>query len=222
MTALYEANKDRLEAYLRLLLEANETMNLTAVTDFDEAVVRHLEDALAGAAYLPENAKVIDVGTGAGLPGMPLAIARPDCAFVLADTLRKRCDFLEKTVETLGLPNVTVRWARAEDLGRDEKTRETFDVAVCRALAALRLSLEYLHPLIRVGGCSLFWKGAAAEAEVAEAARALRELQADRPEILPYALPGVEGAFRIVRVGKSRPCPKKYPRRTGVPGKNPL
>jgi len=222
MSELYEQNREKLESYLRLLLEANRTMNLTAVTDWDEAVVRHLEDSLAGAAFLPENARVIDVGTGAGLPGLPLAIVRPDCSFVLADTLRKRCDFLTQTIETLGLSNVTVRWARAEDLGRDADVRESFDVAVCRALAALRLSLEYLHPLVKTGGFSLFWKGAAAETEILESAHALKELQAGRPEILRYALPGQEGQLCLIRVPKPRPCPKKYPRRTGVPGKNPL
>ncbi len=222
MTALYESCKDRLEEYLRLLLEANRQMNLTAVTDWDEAVVRHLEDSLAGAELLPRDARVIDVGTGAGLPGIPLAIARPDCTFVLADTLRKRCDFLEKTAEALELSNVSVRWARAEDLGRDPAVRGTFDTAVCRALASLRLSLEYLHPLVRTGGFSLYWKGAAAETEIAEADNALRELRADDPEILPYALPGQEGSLCIVRVRKSRPCPDRYPRRTGVPAKNPL
>ena len=222
MTRLYDANRERLESYLRLLLEANQVMNLTAVTDWDEAVIRHLEDSLAGSELIPENASVIDVGTGAGLPGLPLAIVRPDCSFVLADTLRKRCDFLKETVQTLGLANVSVHWGRAEDLGRDPHFRESFDTALCRALAPLRLGLEYLHPLVRTGGFSLFWKGSAADTEIREADRALRELRAGTPEQIHYTLPEQEGQFCLIRVPKPNPCPQKYPRRSGLPAKNPL
>jgi len=214
--------QEKLEQYLHLMLEANKVMNLTAVTDWDEALVRHLTDSLMGASLLPEGAKVADVGTGAGLPGLPLAIARPDCSFVLADTLKKRVDFLSETVKTLGLTNVATLWIRAEDMGRDPKYREQFDVAVCRALAALRLSLEYLHPMVKVGGFSLFWKGSSVAEEIEAADKALRELKGAEPILHPYTLPGQQAQFALLQVKKTQPTPKKYPRRVGVPAKNPL
>jgi len=212
-----------LEAYLRLILEKNKVMNLTAVTDWDEAVTRHLLDSRMGGALLPEGAYAADVGTGAGLPGLPLAILRPDTRWVLADSLKKRVDFLAETVGRLGLSSrVQALWIRAEDMGRDPSYREKFDIGVCRALAPLKVSLEYLLPLVKPNGTALFWKGSAAREEAHDAARALRLLGGQIQEFYPYRLPGQEAEFSLIEVKKVRPTPPAYPRKAGTPAKTPL
>ena len=185
---------DDLLKFSALLLEKNKVINLTAVTEPTEVVTRH----------------VLDVGTGAGFPGMPLAILCPETEFVLLDALRKRIDFLNEVIETLGLTNVTAVHARAEDFAKD--SRASFDMAVSRAVADLRTLSELAVPMVKVGGF-LAMKAADCAEEVQGAAHAFEVLGVGEPEMLSYTVPhdGIERA--LVRLPKISDTPDKYPRR---------
>ena len=199
---------DDLLKFSALLLEKNKVMNLTAVTEPTEVVTRHFLDCAALAPHMPQGGRVLDVGTGAGFPGMPLAILCPETEFVLLDALRKRIDFLNEVIETLGLTNVTAVHARAEDFAKD--SRASFDMAVSRAVADLR---ELAVPMVKVGGCFLAMKAADCAEEVQGAAHAFEVLGVGEPEMLSYTVPhdGIERA--LVRLPKISDTPEKYPRR---------
>ena len=197
--------------YGDLLIETNKVMNLTAVTEPTEVVTRHFLDCAALTPHMPQGGRVLDVGTGAGFPGMPLAILCPETEFVLLDALRKRIDFLNEVIETLGLTNVTAVHARAEDFAKD--SRASFDMAVSRAVAALRTLSELAVPMVKVGGCFLAMKAADCAEEVQGAAHAFEVLGVGEPEMLSYTVPhdGIERA--LVRLPKISDTPDKYPRR---------
>ena len=202
---------DDLLKFSALLLEKNKVMNLTAVTEPTEVVTRHFLDCAALAPHMPQGGRVLDVGTGAGFPGMPLAILCPETEFVLLDALRKRIDFLNEVIADLGLTNVTAVHARAEDYARDN--RGTFDLAVSRAVADLRVLSELALPMVKVGGCFLAMKAADCAEEVQSAAHAFEVLGVGEPEMLSYTVPhdGIERA--LVRLPKISDTPDKYPRR---------
>lgn len=202
---------DNLLKFSALLLEKNKVMNLTAVTEPTEVVTRHFLDCAALAPHMPQGGRVLDVGTGAGFPGMPLAILCPETEFVLLDALRKRIDFLNEVIETLGLTNVTAVHARAEDFAKD--SRASFDMAVSRAVADLRTPSELAVPMVKVGGCFLAMKAADCAEEVQSAAHAFEVLGVGEPEMLSYTVPhdGIERA--LVRLPKISDTPDKYPRR---------
>lgn len=213
--------QDAMSKYMRLLYDWNERMNLTNVPPA-EAWRTHFADSLlplAQGELFPHNASLIDVGTGAGLPGLPLAIARPDLEVVLLDALNKRCLFLEEVVTALNLTNVRVVHARAEDGARGE-LRESFDIACGRAVAQLRVLAEYLMPYVRVGGHALCWKGPAAKEEAQDAANAVRVLGGRVQAIVPISLP--ETDHQLVVIKKNRPTPGMYPRAAGTPARKPL
>jgi 16S rRNA (guanine527-N7)-methyltransferase len=202
--------------YLELLLAQNRAFNLTSITDPDEAWTRHIEDSLT---LLPElegvRGAVVDVGSGGGLPAIPLAIARPDLQFTLVESTAKKARFLESCAQTLALTNVRVESERAEVLGRSP-LRESFDVATSRACARLPVLLELCLPLLKVGGRKLAIKGEQAALEVSEAERALRLLggafvSARRTE-----------TGTVVRIDKIASTSPKYPRRPGEPKRAPL
>lgn len=202
---------DNLLKFSALLLEKNKVMNLTAVTEPTEVVTRHFLDCAALAPHMPQGGRVLDVGTGAGFPGMPLAILCPETEFVLLDALRKRIDFLNEVIETLGLTNVTAVHARAEDFAKD--SRASFDMAVSRAVADLHTLSELAVPMVKVGGCFLAMKAADCTEEVQSAAHAFEVLGVGEPEMLSYTVPhdGIERA--LVRLPKISDTPDKYPRR---------
>ena len=202
---------DNLLRYSEILREKNKVMNLTAITDPTEIVTRHFLDCAALAPYIPQDGRVLDVGTGAGFPGMPLAILCPQTEFVLLDALRKRIDFLNEVIAELGLTNVTAVHARAEDYARDN--RGTFDLAVSRAVADLCVLSELALPMVKVGGCFLAMKAADCAEEVQGAAHAFEVLGVGEPEMLSYTVPhdGIERA--LVRLPKISDTPDKYPRR---------
>ena len=202
---------DDLLKFSDLLLEKNKVMNLTAVTEPTEVVTRHFLDCAALAPHMPQGGRVLDVGTGAGFPGMPLAILCPETEFVLLDALRKRIDFLNEVIEMLGLTNVTAVHARAEDFAKD--SRASFDMAVSRAVADLRTRSELAVPMVKVGGCFLAMKAADCAEEVQSAAHAFEVLGVGEPEMLSYTVPhdGIERA--LVRLPKISDTPDKYPRR---------
>lgn len=215
----------RLAAYLDLLLEVNRQFNLTAIKDRDQAWQRHIVDSLTllgGLENLPSGATVIDVGSGGGLPGIPLAIARPDIQLTLLESTGKKATFLTRCAKEIPLPNVQVLNLRAETAGRDARYRERFDVGVCRAVGPLREVLEYVMPLVRVDGRMLAMKGARAEQELADAGDALDLLGAGDLQLIDAYPPDHAVQAAIVSIVKERPTPEIYPRLPGVARQSPL
>ncbi len=215
-----EHQAQQLLEYMDLILERNRQVNLTAITDSNEFVEKHYVDSLA-AATLPEFAgaqSVMDLGTGGGFPGVPLAIAFPEKEFMLADSLNKRIRIIQEFCEEIGIGNVCAVHGRAEDLGRDAKLREHFDVCVSRAVADLRVLAEYCLPFVKVGGAFLAYKGSDCEEEVAAAEHAVRELGGNVDRIAKAG----SGDHRIVVIRKVAATPGKYPRRAGLPARKPL
>lgn len=217
---------ERLDVYARLLVEWNEKMNLTAITDPVGMTVKHFADSLAAAPLLPEGAfSLVDVGTGAGFPGVPLALLRPDCQLTLLDSLNKRLNFLEALCGELGLSARRIH-ARAEEGGRRPELRESFDVATARAVAALPALCEYCLPFVKVGGRFLALKGPDGGREAAAAERAMELLGGELAEVRAVTLPafGEEEALsrNIIRIDKNRPTPPQYPRQGTKIVKKPL
>ena len=208
---------DRFEIYQRLLAEWNERMNLTAITDPGEVAQKHFADSLAALPYLKPGMQVVDVGTGAGFPGVPLLIMEPRLTLTLADSLQKRLTFLDALLQELGLSAALVH-GRAEDLGQNRLYRERFDAAVSRAVASLPVLLELTTPFVKVGGSAVAYKGDGAE-ELKSAKSAafllhvqLRHIELDSPL----------GKRCLIFADKVAPTPKAYPRKAGTPNKKPL
>ncbi|MCF0144985.1 MAG: 16S rRNA (guanine(527)-N(7))-methyltransferase RsmG [Eubacterium sp.] len=166
--------------------------------------------------------KLIDVGTGAGFPGMPLGIANPEISVTLLDSLNKRIQFLEEAVEELETENITPIWGRAEELARDERHREQYDIAVSRAVADLSVLCEYCLPFVKQGGCFAAYKGSDISEETERAEKAIEILGGSAEEVLSYQIPGTEIHHSLVLIRKTGPTPDKYPRRAGMPAKKPL
>ena len=213
----------QLLTYLQMLLEWNKSMDLTAVTDKEEVLDRHFLDSLILLKH-PEYLKgpVLDLGTGAGFPGLPLAIFRPDLSFTLADAQNKRLKFLEAVIAALELENVTLVHSRAEDMGRSPAFRETFGTCVARAVASLPVLCEYLLPMVSVGGCSVCWKGPSVLDEMTNGRRAAHLLGGHLLEPISYAIPGRDWQHMLLPIEKVSSTPKAYPRKAGTPGKSPL
>ncbi|MBX6394655.1 MAG: 16S rRNA (guanine(527)-N(7))-methyltransferase RsmG [Alicyclobacillaceae bacterium] len=212
------------EKYYEKVVEANQTVNLTAITEREDVFWKHFFDSLTVLACpgVPDAGSVVDVGTGAGFPGLVLAIARPGFDVVLLDSLQKRVRFLETVVGELGLDGVRVVHGRAETVGQSAGWRENFDVATARAVARLNVLAELLLPLVRLGGVAVAWKGPGVEEEVQEAQRALRELGGEIEHIHWCTLPEGRGERALVVIRKVATTPKKYPRKPGLPQKRPL
>lgn len=214
---------DRLARYHALLTEWNARIDLTAVLEPEEMVDRHYLDSAAPLALglIPQGARVIDVGTGAGLPGIPLCILRPDLRVTLLDAQRKRVTFLQAAIEALELPAQAVHM-RAEDAARDEARREAYDVAVSRAVAATPTLLELTLPFVRVGGRAIAWKGPGLQAELDQARRAAHLLGGALEGVLDAPVPGRDWQHVLLVCAKRQKTARQYPRRAGLPGKNPL
>ena len=210
-----------LERFAALMLERNQVMNLTAITEPRDVASLHLLDSLA---LIPtaglEAEKIVDVGAGAGFPGMPLAIAKPSLQLTLLDSLGKRVDFLRETAEALGLENVECVHARAEEFAAQR--RESFDAAVSRAVAALPVLCELCLPLVKPGGRMLAMKSSHSKEEIAQAKTAIRILGGELEWVKDYAVPATEVVHRIVCIRKISPTSKKYPRRFALIKKSPL
>ena len=214
---------ERFEAYHAMLMEANRRMNLTRVPDDPrEAVDRNYLDCIAPLAEdFPAVETAIDVGSGAGFPGIPLAIMLPGTRFTLLDALSKRVEFLQSVIDVLGLNAVAVH-CRAEDAARRPELREHFDLAVARAVAPMNVLAEYLLPFVRVGGWMLALKGPGLEAELTQAENALSQLGGQRSRVISTPIPGRDWDHRAAWIVKAAPTPDKFPRRAGMPEKRPL
>ena len=212
------------DVYARELAEWNAHTNLTAITALDDVRVRHFLDSLTllAAAPLPPGAHVIDVGTGAGFPGLPLAIARPDLRITLVEATGKKLAFCQHVAELLQLKGVSFVHARAEEAGHMPGLRESGDLVAARAVARLPALLEYLLPLARVGGLAVAMKGQTAAAEAKDSARALKLLGGKLRGVREFALPGLEEPHYLVVVEKTAPTPAGFPRRPGQPVQKPL
>jgi 16S rRNA (guanine527-N7)-methyltransferase len=218
---LIEHQHDLLQRYLDLLLETNRSMNLTTIADPELARAAHVGDALTLLPFLPAGPlKVVDVGSGGGLPGMPLAIARPDLQVTLIEATRKKAVFLRAAAKQLNLTNVQVVERRAEDAAHGP-LRQSFDVAVARALASLPVLLEWCLPLVRKGGKVLAMKGPKIQEELPAAQNAISVLGGGAAVVHPVALPHVEHHV-IVEIDKIADTPAKYPRPTAQTKSKPL
>lgn len=217
---------ERIEGLRQLLdevLRVNRQFNLTAVRDVDEAWTKHIIDSLQGlrTGVFEGSKHVVDVGAGAGFPGLALAVARPDLRVTLLEATRKKCDFLAATIAKFSL-DAGVLCERAEVTGQDEQWREKFDVATARAVGSLGEVCELALPLVRVGGHLVLWRGAQATEELQRSRRAVETLGGEVRSLLPYSLPGHDTAYRLVVIEKTKPTPAGYPRRVGLPKQRPL
>ncbi|MEM9916167.1 MAG: 16S rRNA (guanine(527)-N(7))-methyltransferase RsmG [Planctomycetota bacterium] len=216
---------DKLEAYLDLILKANETTNLTAIRHREQAWSRLIVDSLTPLPGVPEVAddlKLIDIGTGAGLPGIPLAIARPDIAVTLIEATGKKIAFLRSVIDALDLRNTTAVQERAENVGQDSAFRGRYDVATSRAVGPMPVVLEYSLPLLKVGGRVLAMKGPKAEAELEASGDALMKLGGGEVAVVEAYPESFDNELVIVSVLKESATPKEFPRLPGLPKKQPL
>lgn len=213
-----------MDTYYRLLVEWNQKMNLTAITQPEEVAVKHMVDSLS--CYEPDifspGVSLIDVGTGAGFPGLPLKIYQQDIALTLMDSLNKRLNFLQEVIGQLGLTGVTTVHARAEEGGRQKQHREVYQLAVSRAVARLNVLCELCLPFVKPGGWFVALKGAQYEEEVSQAAAAITKLGGKVENIKPVALPGLTDKRAVIYIKKVAVTPASYPRKAGTPEKKPL
>ncbi len=214
---------EQFEIYYRLLTEWNEKINLTAITDPQGVAVKHFADSLAFFNYIdvPECASVIDIGTGAGFPGVVLKIVRPDISLTLLDSLNKRFLFLDDLLLNLGLEARFIQ-GRAEEFGQSLDCRESFDLAVSRAVAQLNTLSEYCLPFVRLSGKFVAFKGGSCEEEVANAKRAVQVLGGKIVKVHTFELPFDGGGRSLVEIEKNQPTPDKYPRNNGRIKAKPL
>lgn len=220
---LSDAQISQFMDYYELLIEKNKVMNLTAITELSEVISKHFIDSLSIARlYRPSSEKILDLGTGAGLPGIPIKIAFPDTQVVLMDSLNKRVRFLDEVIEKLSLDNITTIHGRAEDFGRDKNYREAFDICTSRAVARLSTLSEYCIPFIKVGGKFIPYKSGNITEEVNEAGKAINILGGKILKADEFELPNTDIRRTLILIEKSKYTPTKYPRLAGKPSKEPL
>ena len=215
---------EKFRIYMEGVLEWNEKVNLTTITDPDEFVIKHFIDSIICANY-PEyiNAvKIIDVGTGAGFPGIPLSIISPEKEFILMDSLNKRLKIIDELCQRADIKNVVTLHARAEELAKNKAYRERYDLCVSRAVANMSVLAEYCLPFIKVGGFLMAYKGPEAENEVKEAEHALSLLGGKAEEIRNGNLKEFGIEHKVVLIKKMKNTPSKFPRKAGTPAKEPL
>lgn len=207
-----------------LLLETNKVMNLTAITDPGEVAVKHMADSLScyDERYFPKDASLLDLGTGAGFPGIPLAIFRPDLTVTFFDSLQKRLNFLNEVCRETGLRKVAFLHGRAEEMAHQEAYREQFDLVTSRAVARLSILCEWALPYVRNNGLFIALKGAQYEEEIKEASNALRILGGTLEEVRSVTLPGLSDKRAVLYIRKSGTSPAKYPRKPKMAAKHPL
>jgi len=221
---LDEVQRERFRKLTQLLLEWNERLSLTGITEPERIAVEHYLDSIAPLAFnlIGEGMAVVDVGTGAGFPGLPLAIMAPHASFTLVDATRKKVAYLQTVCSELGLTNVEVVWARAEELAKDRAFREGFDVAVARALGALDIVWECTLPFVKVGGLSIAYKGARVDEELEIGRQTAPLVGGELKAVHKFKLPTTEINRALVVAEKTSSTPPRFPRRPGIPEKRPL
>lgn len=214
----------KFQLYMEGILEWNQKINLTAITDKDEFVRKHFIDSLLCYEFeeLQKALKIIDVGTGAGFPGVPLAIVFPEKQFVLMDSLKKRLKVVDVLCNELGINNITTLHGRAEDLARDRKHRERYDLCVARAVANTAVLVEYALPFIKVGGSLLAYKGSDFEKELYEGQNSISLLGGKQVDERSVAIDNLGLNHKIIIINKIKNTPMQYPRKAGTPSKEPL
>lgn len=212
------------QRYYELILEGNQKFNLTAITEPADVAVKHFVDSLTclSALAVPEGARVLDVGTGAGFPGVPLKIYRPDLNIFLMDSSKKRITFLNETIASLGLAGMQAVHHRAEDFGQRGEFREGFDFVVSRAVARLAVLAEYCLPCVKVGGYFVSQKGPEIDNEIKEARKALEILGGELQQVKNLKLPIIHDGRSLVIIKKTKATPLIYPRKAGMPAKKPI
>ena len=217
------------EKYYELLIEKNKVMNLTAITDKEDVIVKHFIDSIALIPYLTDKGintnndlKIIDIGTGAGFPGLPLKIMMPDVKFTLLDSLNKRVSFLNEVIDELKLKDIEALHGRAEDYASDNKYREKYDICVSRAVANLSTLSEYCIPFVKEDGYFISYKAGESEEEINNSKNAIKILGGKINKVEEFVLPGTDVSRVFVFIRKLELTDKKYPRKAGVPAKKPL
>lgn len=215
---------EQFRSYYELLTEWNKKINLTAITGYEDVVRKHFIDSILICSLLDLNKdiRIIDVGTGAGFPGIPIKILNPDCRIVLLDSLNKRVRFLETVVDELGLDNVECIHGRAEDVSREKKYRASFDLSVSRAVANLSTLCEYCIPFLKKGGMFVSYKSDKADDEINGSENAVRTLGSEITSVKEIALPETDIVRKFVMITNIKQVSNIYPRKAGIPSKDPL
>ena len=208
--------------YMKLLLEWNKKMNLTAITEENEIILKHFIDSIVVSKLIEDKSKIIDVGTGAGFPGIPLKIANNTLDITLLDSLNKRIQFLDCIINSLELQNIETVHARVEDFAKDVNTRECFEVAISRAVARLNVLVEYMLPLVKVGGKCICMKASNMEDEIEEAKKAINILGGKIEKVEEIELASTDIKRTVIIIKKINSTPKAYPRKAGMASKNPI
>lgn len=215
---------EKLDLYYEMLVETNKVMNLTAITEFDDVLIKHYLDSLSLAklSVLTDGLRVLDLGTGAGFPGIPLAIAYPSVSFTLMDSLNKRIVFLQQVIDKLGLKNVMAVHGRAEEMASNRDYREVFDLVTSRAVANINTLSEYCLPFVKKGGYFISYKSGDIDGELAGVGNCFRILGGSDPAVTHLTLPETDIDRSFIQIKKGVNTPKKYPRKAGTPSKDPL
>ncbi|MDO4617597.1 MAG: 16S rRNA (guanine(527)-N(7))-methyltransferase RsmG [Lachnospiraceae bacterium] len=221
---LTDHQKEQFLQYYDLLIEWNSFMNLTGITEFQDVIVKHFLDSLSlvKAVQIQDGQKLIDVGTGAGFPGIPLKIAYPELQVTLLDSLKKRLNFLDEVIARLGLTGIETVHGRAEDAGRNPAYREMYQLCVSRAVANLSSLSEYCLPFVEKGGTFISYKSGHVEEEMKQAKKAIHLLGGEAPEVIYFTLADTDNERSLVTIRKISNTAKKYPRKAGLPVKEPL
>lgn len=219
---LSEKQLNQFYNYMNILIEWNKVMNLTNITEPEEIIQKHFVDSLTILKSIKENDSIIDVGTGAGFPGMPIKIVFPETRITLLDSLNKRIKFLEEVTNKLELKNIETIHGRAEEVAHNKKYREKYDIAIARAVAPLNVLSEYLLPFVKIGGYAICMKGVKGKEEAEEGKNAIKILGGEITNSREFNLPNTEMARTIIEIEKIKNTEKKYPRKAGTPTKMPL
>lgn len=217
-----EEQLNRFYKYMNLLIEWNKKINLTAIVEPEEIILKHFMDSLTINSYIDTNQTLVDVGTGAGFPGIPIKIYRPDLKVVLVDSLNKRVNFLNEVINQLNLKDIETVHSRIEDFGKNSKYRESFDIVTARAVANLSVLSEYLVPLAKIDGKCICMKGNEILEECNNAKNAIKILGGIILKIDKFTLPESDITRNIIVLQKTNKTPNKYPRKAGIPNKEPL